>query len=335
MIASPPAIEEGLYRLAPTRLTNHRVKRYHGDDLSVAISMLSAEDQDRVRHSYAILLQLLEDLGHAEIATNTARLAEFLRRQLHDELTGVAQVLGRESMAAHPSDKLAEAIHDLRGGGLTPLVGLLQLAALGRAGREMLSSLFYLTRDHLKIMRNVLLGLDNDRRAKDLLPRVHSTDLIVEKWHGTMLHEDGFRARVLVDCAQVVTIGECCLEFGALDRILYNLVNNACRHTADETVRLFLFPVPDAEGENLRFVFLNRLRADDRSRLAAQDLSELFGVRTSTTGSGYGLAIVTEFVHHAYGLPTGADAVQQGYVGASLLGDCFAAWFHWPKVQNR
>jgi hypothetical protein len=62
------------------------------------------------------------------------------------------------------------------------------------------------------------------------------------------------------------------------------------------------------------------------------NLGTLFEAGTSTTGSGYGLAIATDFVSHAYGLKNHVQAVEGGYLGATLLEGTFAAWFHWPRV---
>ena len=37
---------------------------------------------------------------------------------------------------------------------------------------------------------------------------------------------------MFVDCRYEGALTECCLESAAIDRIFYNLVNNACRHAA-------------------------------------------------------------------------------------------------------
>ncbi|WP_201505674.1 hypothetical protein, partial [Escherichia coli] len=132
--------------------------------------------------------------------------------------------------------------------------------------------LYFLTRDHLKIMRNALLGLDDAKREEDLLPKVHGTDFIVQKWSGAALHNHGRQVRLEVECPQPVAISECCVEFGALDRILYNLMNNACRHAASDHIRLVLFPIPSPDGDDLRFVLLNSVSADDLSHLRQMEL---------------------------------------------------------------
>ena len=124
------------------------------------------------------------------------------------------------------------------------------------------------------------------------------------------------------------------MEFGALDRILYNLINNACRHTVGESIQLVVFPVPDEQGENLRFVLLNALSREDNAYLSQTDMQTLFRAGVSTTGSGYGLNVAAEFVTNAFGLSNPQDAVAGGYLGARLLHEQFAIWFHWPIVAE-
>ncbi len=324
---------DSLYDLAPTELPNLRVRRYHGDDLCLPLAAFTPGDAQRLRQLYGFLQELLAVLAPSGTRPATpGPLRAFLKRQPAEDVVTLATDFGRESYAADPSPRMAKTIHDLRGGGLTPLLGQLQLAELLGVEEAALHTLYFLTRDHLKIMRNALLGLDDEQRDRDLLPKLHGTDLIVQKWHGSTVHYSGRAVRLEVDCRQQTATSECCVEFGALDRILYNLLNNAARHAAGDAARLVVLPVPEPAGDNLRFVLLNDVSAQDREFLGSIDLGTLFEERTSTTGSGYGLAIVKEFVGHAFGLKSEAEAVRKGYLGARLLGGAFAVWFHWPRV---
>jgi signal transduction histidine kinase len=322
-----------LYDLAPTALPNLRVRRYHGDDLCLPLAAFTSADAERLRLLYGFLQELLGVLTPAGAAPATpAPLHALLKRQPPEAVVELARAFGQESFAADPSPRMAKTIHDLRGGGLTPLLGQLQLAGMFGVEPQAMNTLYFLVRDHLKIMRNALLGLDDDARQRDLLPKLHGTDLIVQKWQGSTVHYAGHAVKLEVDCRQQTAISECCVEFGALDRILYNLLNNAARHAASDAVRLVVLPVPELAGDNLRFVLLNDVSPKDRDYLGSIELGTLFNERTSTTGSGYGLAIVKEFVGHAFGLQSEADAVRKGYLGARLLGGAFAVWFHWPRV---
>lgn len=324
---------DSFYALAPTELPNLRVRRYRGDDLCLPMAAFTPGDAQRLRQLYGFLQELLAVLAPVgQRSAAVCPLQALLKRQPAEEVVALATDFGRESYAAEPSPQMAKTIHDLRGGGLTPLLGQLQLAGMFGVEAAAMNTLYFLTRDHLKIMRNALIGLDDEQRERDLLPKLHGTDLIVEKWQGSTVHYAGHAVKLEVDCRQQTAISECCVEFGALDRILYNLLNNAARHAATDAVRLVVLPVPEAAGDNLRFVLLNAVSQKDQDFLGSIDLATLFDERTSTTGSGYGLAIVKEFVGHAFGLKTDADAVRKGYLGARLLRGEFAVWFHWPRV---
>ena len=139
---------------------------------------------------------------------------------------------------------------------------------------------------------------------------------------------------------------ECCLESAAIDRIFYNLANNACRHAATDRLDMVVFPIPDAAGECLRFVLSNEvndrdaayLRSITEGSLAAPEAAKgqgttlipLFTPKVSTTGSGFGLTVVADFVAGAFGLRDRTQALRERYVGAVLEGNTFRIWFHWP-----
>jgi hypothetical protein len=321
-----------LVSLAPLDLRNARVNRYHGDDIAISVSAFADSDQVILHELYTFLQQLFGALtGHDP--EREGAFQRFIDGQNLSEFFDRVRQFGVISYRLNPSPLLAKTIHDVRGGGLTPLLGKLELWQMGH--RDSCDALYFLTRDHLKIMRNALLGLDDVKRNADLEIKIHGTDFIVEKWNGAELPSQKGVVRLEVDCPQPVDISECCVEFGALDRILYNLINNACRHTTGESIRLVLFPVPDAPAENLRFVLLNTMTGGDHEHLRHTDLRTLFQAGVSTTGSGYGLNVAAEFVAHAFGLSSTEQAVEGRYLGAELLNDQFAIWFHWPIVPEK
>ena len=330
----PKLIQQSdLLALAPTVLRNARVKRYHGDNLAIAISEFVENDQSVIRKLYAFLQGLFATLLGLG-AERAQALQSFLADHRLESVVDQVGELGPASYAARPSALLAKTIHDVRGGGLTPLIGQLQLWKLHERDPSACDALYFLTRDHLKIMRNALLGLDDLKRNEDLEIKIHDTDFIVEKWNGALLGTGAREVRLEVTCPQPVPISECCVEFGALDRILYNLLNNACRHVAGTSIQLVLFPVPDEHGENLRFVLLNALTSADAEHLRGIDLQTLFHAGVSTTGSGYGLNVAADFVANAFGLATPEEAVAGRYIGAKVLRGQFAIWFHWPIVAE-
>ena len=83
---------------------------------------------------------------------------------------------------------------------------------------------------------------------------------------------------------------------------------------------------------DLRIAVANSISAAQREvllQLLAKDPNALFGSFT-TSGTGYGLRIVSELVGRAYGLASTAALTKGGYVGAKVVEDGFVGWFHWP-----
>ena len=232
----------------------------------------------------------------------------------------------------------AMEVFDATGPNLSKLGTDAQLLTAGYPKtRQWAHQLFFLTRDHLKIMRNALLGLDDAKRQADLLPVMHGVDLIIEKWQDAVLGNSDRQTRLQVESDYFGNIAECCVEFGALDRILYNLINNACRHTASGEVRLSIQsqPAGQMEPDNLRFSVSNPVGVEEEHRLSERgDLRVLFEPRVSSTGSGLGLTVAADSVKNAYGLRTHEVALDGHYLGARVHRGEFYAWFHWPIAAD-
>ena len=322
-------------------LQNFRKGRYRGDNFCLPLSSFAPSDQDGVRTIYRFLEDLFVVLKQPQGKKTRGELAAVrahLDRQNTDEVFDQVRALGVQSLAADPSELMAKTVHDLRGGAMTALLGQLQLAETRPADEPGLRQLFFLTRDHLKIMRNALLGLDDPKRQADLETRMHSVDLIAEKWQHALVQSAERQTHLEVDCDFHGNIAECCVEFGALDRVLYNLVNNACRHTASGAVRLSIHSHPTGEDhpDDLRFEVCNPVDTADRQRLLDRgDLRTLFQPAVSSTGSGFGMTVALDFVSNAYGLPRRDQALEGRYLGAELTADNdFVVWFHWPVAEG-
>ncbi len=322
-------------------LKNFRKGRYRGDDFCLPLTDFAESDQAHILTAYRFLESLLAVLkrqqGNKTPAGMSAAL-DYLERQDTCEMLAGVRGLGVESLARRPSELMAKTIHDLRGGAMNALLGQLQLAEVQPLDEPGLRQLFFLTRDHLKIMRNALLGLDDAKREADLETRMHSVDLITEKWQHALVQGAARPTRLGVECDFHGNIAECCVEFGALDRVLYNLVNNACRHTASGEVVLAIRSLPEGEAQpdDLRFEVRNPVDNADRQRLlAAGDLRALFQPAVSSTGSGFGMTVALDFVSNAYGLPRRNQALEGDYLGARLAADDqFVVWFHWPVAAD-
>ncbi len=316
-------------------LPNFRKRRYLGDDLCLPLSAFTAADGERVRELYDFLQDAFAVFSPApgSASAELERAEEFIREQ---DLSARLRSVRQFGISYHDASELmAKTIHDVRGGGLSFLLNHLQFAQMGdELSGESLRTFFFLTRDHLKIMRNALLGLDDAKRAEDLLPKLHGISFIVEKWTNALLHDAQRQVRLEVDSRFDGNISECCVEFGALDRILYNLINNASRHTATDRVRLTIVPLPATHPLDLRFIVANEVSETEAANLGSRDPTELFRPGVSSTGSGFGMTVAADFVANAYGLGSRDEAVAGQYVGAQLVDRRFVAWFHWPIAPD-
>ncbi len=141
------------------------------------------------------------------------------------------------------------------------------------------------------------------------------------------------KATVHVDSAFHGHIAERCLEFAALDRVLYNLINNAVRHAADGEVGLALLPIPEAEPTELRIGVANRVTERQRAelrQLVGGELGRLFSGGLTIGGSGEGLRICADFIQRAYGISSVCDALAGGYLGIAESDVRIIVWVHWP-----
>ncbi len=348
-----PPVPDCLLALAPLRLTNHRRVRYEGDDLCVALDQMAARDQTLLRGLYEQLTELLWII--ADTSTEDVRKWEgiqgWIDRHDLDAVIDRVREIGLVSHERSAGEKLAKAMHDVRGGALSSLLGRLQLFGYLRVMPEALNVLFVQTRDHLKIMRNAVVGLDEARREADSKPKVHAMQLMLDKWQASVVgpHWQERPVRLEIDCRYEGPLTECCLESAAIDRIFYNLTANACRHAVDERLEMAIFPVPEPAGDCLRFVLSNRVNEADAAGLRAvvraggadsvhlgtgESLFALFEPAESSTGSGFGLTVVADFVAGAFGLRDRAEALRERYVGAILDGQTFRVWFHWPTAHS-
>jgi signal transduction histidine kinase len=228
-------------------------------------------------------------------------------------------------------------VHDIKGGGFMALSLYLQMLDMGLEKPDDVPRMFFLTRDHLKIMRNAVQGIDPEAQSRDATAIDHGVDLLVEKWDHALHRVRDTTAEVVLTNAFDGTISERCLEFSALDRVIYNLINNATHHTANGKVYFAVVPLPAEHPDNLRFVIYNQVRPEQRATLHerfAANLGELFRGGFTTDGTGAGLRICADFVNNAYGIHSFEKGLQGGYFGAQLYGDYFVNWVHWPVVPD-
>lgn len=317
---------ETIVQLAPATLENQRGTRYRAEEQAIELRALSTDDQPVVMAIYAMLRELEGIVGGDAGLDDPAPLHAFVAT--HDPGALVHRI--RRLGATHQADAhVAEAIHDIRGGALTAL--FVHLMRFGRAPyrSDLARSLFIAARDHMKMMRNVVVDLDPVGRERDLAFRPHSLGELARALREFTATSTGNEPVVVdVSCTTEAVIAESCVECSAIDRVAYNLLNNAARYADRPAIDAWLVSM----DSDLRVAIANSVSAEQRKiveeQLAASS-SSLFESFT-TSGSGHGLRIVSELVGRAYGVASIETLTNAGYVGARIVEDSFVTWFHWP-----
>jgi hypothetical protein len=325
--------EPELRNLAPLELANYREDRFRGDSNRSQLSEYDGADIKILCRIYHLLQSLFEEMlqGHPDL-THIGRVLNGNASQ-RDQIVADTRQLGIATLKTNQSRHLAQVVHDIRGGALQSLLIRWEMFAVFADTRPGLTSVFFLLRDHLKIMRNCVADLDTRRFAADSARKDHGTDLLLEKWTSADFYGSSIPAQIEFECTYEGTLCESCLEFSTLDRIIYNLLNNAARNADDHIVQFHILPIPKPEiAENLRFVIANQVSSEHATRLnaAVPDLGQLFRSGFTTGGHGVGMSIVADFCTQAFGIYDGEKARKDRYYGAQWIEDNFVAWFHWP-----
>jgi hypothetical protein len=321
-----------LLGLAPFDLPTLRPVRFDGNGLNVPLSHFALADAETLRHVYAKVNGLSlqwkamgadpdwNKLGQGTVELTQERLIEQVRR-----LGSATNAAGLLTPETH------KALHDVRGGGLTVLLGTAELLSYEPGDHGLTHTCVAAARDHAKIMRCLLPDLDPEGRAADEAGKAHGISHFVDKWQGAQMRGPDGPVVVSVHCEFWGNISARCLETAVIDRVVYNLMNNAARFAGDGQVEL---AVQAVDSKLTRWVVGNRVTAAEAAFLSKMDLKALFAGGVTRGGNGVGLANCAEIVADCFGLQQPTDAAQRGYVGAALHGDTFLAWFHWPSYVS-
>jgi hypothetical protein len=317
-----------LLRLAPADLPILRPLRFDGAGLEVPLSRFAPADRDALRHIYAKVNGLSLQWRAMGANPDWNLLGRCSTELVKEGLLHSAQALGRATQeAGSDGPDSRKALHDIRGGGLTVLLGTAELLSMLPADEGLARTCVAAARDHAKIMRCLLPDLDPPGRAADEGTKAHAISHFTDKWHGASLRGPLGPVTVAVHCEFQGNISARCLETASIDRVVYNLMNNAVRFAVDGQVELAVQPV----GRDLtRWVVGNRVAAAEATFLAGMELKALFAGGVTHGGNGVGLANCAEIVAECFGLQSSTAAAQGGYVGAALSHDAFLVWFHWP-----
>ena len=326
--------------LTSLKPVSRREKRYLGGAFSLSLEDLSPDEQPIVKSLYDQLQELFSFLkSDADVtAADKQKLQGFLRQSALPALQ--EQLFSLQEEARDQGDKARETVfYSLASGALSSIVGYVLILSQSELERDYLQALYYLTRDHLKVSRNLIADLDPVKRAADEAPKYHSLDLLQEKWESVTYR--GFEAEIDVAFHQYHEghIAERCLEFSEIDNIFYHLANNALQYGQKAVLDIGVAPVN--EGRDLRWVFRNPITRDqeeairERSAKGAHSLFE-HGITTHhKKGEGFGLGSVADTILHAYGLEDLFEAEKQGYYGWKIIDHQFVLWFHWPAIDTK
>ncbi|QJW97051.1 histidine kinase [Frigoriglobus tundricola] len=324
------AIPDVLHDLAPTTLPNRRSERFDGAGYEVPLTRFDPADREILEHVYQTVNGLPQLWYPMRDAPDYPALEEYIRRVGRGPLLADAGRLGR---ALAGDAAVRKAVHDVRGGGLTVLLGTADLLGLVPGDRDLIRRCVDAARDHAKIMRNLFPDLDPVVRAADEATKAHGIDHFTAKWDGMATRGPAGPVSVGVRCAFAGAISARCLETSSIDRVVYNYVNNAVRFAAGGAVTVWIFPV--AAGLT-RWVVQNAIAPDQAAFLGERtgaDLGRLFAGGITRGGTGVGLANCAEIVADCFGLSSPTEAVARGYLGAATRDTDYYSWFHWPTYE--
>lgn len=315
---------DAIAEVAPATFESARTTRYRSEEQAIPLADFGAEQGDVIVLLYEFLRELAAIVGDERSSNDPAALTSFLAQR---DVNGLLERL-RRLRADGRDGRVVDALHDIRGGATTALFATLWKLGRGAYRPEMSRALSIYARDHMKMMRNVVLGLDPAARERDLSAVPHSLDDLTRALRDFTARSGERELLVDVTVVGEAVIADSCVECAAIDRAAYNLLNNAVRYTDDVTVSSSLVVLEN----DLRVAVANSISASQRtvlSELLAREPTALFGSFT-TSGSGRGLRIVSELVGRAYGITSTETLMSGGYLGAKVIDDGFVGWFHWP-----
>ncbi len=322
--------QEIYLNLASNDLKINCQERYDGSGFSVYLNDMAPEDVSLVLRLYQSLRSIYDLWLYMGESPNYPLLRTHLKQFCTTEFIMAARAIGVASYSLdNPPPELRKACHDLRGGALSSLTGYAKLIPRMPEDDNLVRKAVFLARDHAKMMRNILPDLDVAIRAADESLKLHSIHEFVDKWHELTVEIGSKRVKVLAQSDIECYITNRCLESSAVDRILYNYINNAIRFSAGEHVRLTVIPISNFLT---RWVVENKLTETQKAWLQEKlgsKLHSLFQGGYTQGGQGIGLSSCTDLVAASFGVSP-ERAIEAKYLGATVRDNIYYAWFHWP-----
>ncbi|TAE29569.1 MAG: ATP-binding protein [Candidatus Kapaibacterium sp.] len=323
-------MEQKYLSLAPTNLKNKQAARYDGTGFSASLQEFSAQDQQALLTIYQHIKSVYDVWLYMKESPNYSILQADTDWFVSEDFLSIARELG--SIAEYPSLHIKKIIHDIRGGALMSMVSHANKIKRFNLYHEVehMRSFVFLARDQAKMMRNAVHNIDVITRAADERIRIHSIYDYVKKWNNFEYRHNDRTITVKVQCYYEGNVTTCCLEASALDRVVYNFVNNALRFSKEDTIIITIFPV----GNILRWVIENTMKSESVAWLqesTGNNLSRLFQGGITSDGNGIGLSNCADIVGASFGI-SAAEAIDRRYISATVKDETFYACFHWNAV---
>lgn len=310
-----------LLELAPQNLATQGGMRYESVHDSFSGPVLNEKVKESVGEVYRHLAQLA-------VAESYSALWEALQP---DDALKALNKFTSELKKNFPESK--KTVHDVRGG---TVFGLLA------GGREFLeecisiSELRMVAAEEMKFLRGLFHHLDPQKSDEEESQiSVHSVDAVLSAWKNRTVLKDGRQVKVEAESFFDGDISCRCIETSALERVLVNLTNNACRYSKGDSVRLTILK----SGESTtRWCVLNSITESQKEWLSGKLDSNglaLFQVGTTSEGEGLGLDSCADVISQVFGYPMKTEMIKRGYLGVKAWDNTFCAWFHWPIYHKQ
>jgi signal transduction histidine kinase len=248
-------------------------------------------------------------------------------------LIAAVRRLGRAM--ANPSPHVQDACHDIRGGALTALVSLLDTSDFTLWTRDDLGLIARLARDQALIMCDLIADLDPAPTMHDQPQSGIPAVSLYERWHNAAYRIGERDIHVRVDCRYDGAIACCRCEPALLERVIYNLINNAAHYSADGGIEITI-EQPVNQASCARITIANRLTAEQQAilRQAFPNGPEaLFNGGFTTEGNGLGMHIAARILADIHGFANIHECLAARRIGVALQHGQFICWFDWPLAD--
>lgn len=317
-----------------------RRSRYHAQDIELSLYDVPLRARRAIRKLYRHLVELTyllrPWLDNPDFPTTMAerRLQTFVLTAKWSQMIGALRdVVPNQTLI--DSARVHRVIHDLRGGALSSLSLYLQLAETGDLQAQDIPQMVLLANDHAKMLRTAISDLDRIRYTRDELFLPQSIDAIVHHWRDVQYRiATGESSKVFCTSSVHGYIADSVIELAALDRVLYNLVNNAVRHAEGQDIVMSISRY-HASDDMVQFIVSNpisEMHYRKLNQLTGQNPYTLVTTPTTTTGSGLGLGICADIVAHVF--QTDIDEIlRQQFFTVQWHARTFDVSFVWPLVD--